>query len=66
MTTCPNNGIEIESWYGNDLDDTALLKLIPFLKAIAENEEKDVRKVLKLYRNNHQLYIDDFVFNPEK
>jgi len=35
FTTCPNNGIEIESWYGEDLDDVELLKLIPFLKGIA-------------------------------
>jgi len=33
-STCPNNGIEIESWYGDDMDDKELIKLIPFLKAI--------------------------------
>jgi CTD small phosphatase-like protein 2 len=43
MSTCPDNGIEIKSWYGEDLDDTELLKLIPFLKSIVENEERDVR-----------------------
>ena len=64
-STCPNNGIEIESWYGEDLDDTELLKLIPFLKAIVQNDERDVRKVLKMYENNYQAYIDDFVFEPE-
>jgi len=56
-STCPNNGIEIESWYGEDLDDTELYKLIPFLKALVENEEKDVRKVLKRYDNNYDQYI---------
>jgi len=51
-STCPNNGIEIESWYGEDLDDTELLKLIPALKCIVQNEEKDVRKVIKHYRED--------------
>ena len=63
ISTCPNNGIEIESWYGDDLDDTELLKLIPFLKAIVQNEERDVRKVLKMYRDNHEQYLEDFVYN---
>ena len=49
ISTCPDNGIEIKSWYGEDLDDTELLKLIPILKSIVENEEKDVRKVIKKY-----------------
>ena len=31
-TTCPENGLEIESWYGIDMADTELKKLIPFLK----------------------------------
>ena len=33
MSTCPDNGIEIESWYGDDPSfiDSELLKLIPFL-----------------------------------
>lgn len=53
MSTCPNNGIEIESWY-DDLDDKELKKLLPFLKAIVLNEEKDVRPILKYYRDNYQ------------
>lgn len=59
-STCPNNGIEIESWYGEDLDDTELMKLIPVLRAIAENEEKDVRKVIKHYRRDLAQYAIDF------
>ena len=59
-STCPNNGIEIISWYGDGFDDQELKDLIPFLTGIAVNEEKDVRKVLKKYRNNHQAYIEDF------
>ena len=33
IDTCPLNGIEIESWYGDDpnFTDIELLKLIPFL-----------------------------------
>lgn len=59
-STCPNNGIEIESWYGEDLDDTELFKLIPFLKLLVDNEEKDVRRALKMYRDNYGQYVKDF------
>ena len=59
-STCPNNGIEIESWYGEDLEDTELFKLISFLKLLVENEEKDVRKPLKKYRDNYGQYVRDF------
>lgn len=62
-STCPNNGIEIESWYGEDLDDRELYKLIPFLRGLVENEEKDVRKVIKRYRDNFEGYVNDFC-NP--
>jgi len=58
-STCPNNGIEIESWYGDDLEDTALRDLIPFLKAIVENEEKDVRKVIKKYNGDYSRYVKE-------
>ena len=59
MSTCPHNGIEIKSWFGEDLDDTELLKLIPILKSIVENEEKDVRFVIKKYNENlNQSKID--------
>jgi len=59
-STCPSNGIEIEDWYGEDLDDTELLKLVPVLRAIAENEEPDVRKVIKHYRRDLAQYAIDF------
>lgn len=59
-TTCPNNGIEIESWYGDDLDDTELLKLVPVLKTMAINTERDVRKVIKHYRADLPRYSEDF------
>ena len=61
MSTCPNNGIEIQSWFGEDLDDNELLKLIPVLKTIVQNEEKDVRKVIKKYRDDLQQYAIDFM-----
>ena len=30
------------------------------MKAIAQNEEADVRKVLKMYKDNHKQYVEDF------
>ena len=63
--TCPDNGIEIESWYGDDLDDVELLKLIPFLKALACVEEKDIRKVLSHYRGKYDQYVKDFVWEDD-
>lgn len=51
-STCPSNGIEIISWYGDEMEDRELQKLIPFLKGLVENEEKDVRKVIKKYRDD--------------
>ena len=59
-STCPENGIEILSWYGDDLDDIELQKLIPFLKSIVINEEPDVRKVIKKYRDDFEKYVNDF------
>ena len=59
-STCPNNGIEIKDWYGEDLDDVELLKLIPVLRAMAENEEPDVRKVIEHYRKDLAQYAIDF------
>ena len=60
LSTCPNNGIEIASWYGDDLDDKELLKMLPILRMMALNEEKDVRKVLKHYNENLLRYAVDF------
>lgn len=61
-STCPNNGIEIISWYGyENEEDKELKNLMPFLKALVLNEEQDVRPVLKYYRNNYLQYVKDFV-----
>lgn len=64
VSTCPNNGIEIKSWYGEDLEDQELKELIPFLKGIVLNEEKDVRKVIKYYGSNFQEYVDEMCVKP--
>ena len=58
-STCPWNGIEVADWI-DDMEDTELNDMIPFLKALSENEEKDVRKVLKLYKDNYSQYVEDF------
>jgi phage terminase small subunit len=58
-STCPNNGLEIESWYGIDMADTELKRLIPFLKQIALNQEKDVRPIIEKYRDNYEKYLED-------
>ncbi len=45
------NGIFIKTFYGDDLNDTALIDLLPILIDIASNnkEDVDVRKELKKY-----------------
>ena len=40
----PHNGILIKKW-NEDLDDTALLELIPFLEAVCKEDIQDVRQV---------------------
>lgn len=44
----PENLFNIKRWTGND-NDTVLLDLVAFLKAIAANNIEDVREVLKYY-----------------
>jgi len=48
-----SNGIPIESWF-SDQDDTELLKLIPFLEDLA-NQDNDVRPLLKQKFRIHEL-----------
>lgn len=43
--TTPANGIWVESWY-DDLDDTVLTKLLPFLETLVIEEVEDVRAYL--------------------
>ena len=43
--TTPANGIWVESWY-DDMDDTVLEQLLPFLKEIVQTNLEDVRTLL--------------------
>jgi hypothetical protein len=45
LYTTPDNGIWVESWY-DDMEDTVLELLIPFLKEIVKRKVPDVRKLL--------------------
>ena len=51
-----NNGIYIKSWY-DDKDDTALTELFPLLKEIVVKKYPDVRKALKMMREQMQSNI---------
>jgi CTD small phosphatase-like protein 2 len=44
----PFNGIHIKSWY-DDMEDTELDLLLPFLKRIAERGVPDVREPIRIY-----------------
>mmetsp|Transcript_11875 Transcript_11875/g.13418 ORF Transcript_11875/g.13418 Transcript_11875/m.13418 type:complete len:105 (-) Transcript_11875:36-350(-) len=46
----PHNGILVKSWY-DDMDDTELLTLLPFLKGLVEDEVPDIRDVLRQIMN---------------
>ena len=45
------NGIFIKNYYGEDSNDTALIDLIPILKAIASDPNNDVRVELRRLKN---------------
>ena len=53
--TTPNNGIWVESWY-DDMDDTVLELLVPFLKEIVTNKHQDVRTLLTDEHKDRVLY----------
>jgi CTD small phosphatase-like protein 2 len=42
----PDNGILVNSWY-DDMEDTELLTLLPFLKSIVEDGVDDIREELR-------------------
>lgn len=46
----PDNGIFIKSWYG-DINDNALLELLPLLVGIAKSSPEDVRMTLQSLRD---------------
>lgn len=52
--TTPDNGIWVESWY-DDMDDTVMDQLIPFLKDIVISNVPDVRRILT--KNNKENII---------
>lgn len=48
----PHNGILVKSWY-DDMEDTELLTLLPFLKGLVEDQVPDIREVLKQIMNSN-------------
>lgn len=46
-----DNGIFIKTFYGEDVDDTALYDLVSILITIAEDQNNDLRKELKKFKN---------------
>lgn len=46
----PDNGILVKSWY-DDMEDTELLTLLPFLRGLVEDEVPDIREVLRRIMN---------------
>lgn len=46
----PDNGILVKSWY-DDMEDTELLTLLPFLRGLVEDKVPDIREVLRRIMN---------------
>jgi TFIIF-interacting CTD phosphatase-like protein len=67
----PDNGILVKSWY-DDMEDTELLTLLPFLRGLVEDEVSDIREVLRRIMNtsdegegeNEADYEGDDSFTP--
>ncbi|CAK78867.1 unnamed protein product (macronuclear) [Paramecium tetraurelia] len=59
----PDNGIQIQSWYG-DLDDQALLLLSPLLIQIVQKKIPDVREALRKFRDQMQRNIEAGISDP--
>ena len=53
--TTPANGIWVESWY-DDMDDTVLEQLLPFLKEIVQTKHADVRTLLTEEHKENVIY----------
>ena len=53
--TTPDNGIWVESWY-DDMDDTVLEQLLPFLKEIVQTKHADVRTLLTTDNKENTIY----------
>ncbi|CAD8132360.1 unnamed protein product [Paramecium pentaurelia] len=59
----PDNGIQIQSWYG-DQDDQALLLLSPLLIQIVQKKIQDVRDALRKFRDQMQNNIENGISDP--
>ncbi|CAD8047361.1 unnamed protein product [Paramecium sonneborni] len=59
----PDNGIQIQSWYG-DSDDQALLLLSPLLIQIVQKKILDVRDALRKFRDQMQRNIEAGISDP--
>ncbi|KAL9270795.1 Mitochondrial import inner membrane translocase subunit TIM50-like protein [Drosera capensis] len=51
----PENSVPIKPWSPNDLNDTALVDLIPFLEYVARNRPPDIRPVLASYQGHDDI-----------
>ncbi|CAD8138850.1 unnamed protein product [Paramecium pentaurelia] len=59
----PDNGIQIQSWYG-DQDDQALLFLSPLMIQIVQKKIPDVRDALRQFRDQMQKNIENGIQDP--
>ncbi|CAD8136077.1 unnamed protein product [Paramecium octaurelia] len=59
----PDNGIQIQSWYG-DSDDQALMFLSPLLIQIVQKKIPDVRDALRKFRDQMQKNIENGIQDP--
>uniref|UniRef100_A0A803N9X4 Mitochondrial import inner membrane translocase subunit TIM50 n=1 Tax=Chenopodium quinoa TaxID=63459 RepID=A0A803N9X4_CHEQI len=46
----PDNCVQIKPWKSDDVDDTTLLDLLPFLEFVARSGPSDIRQVLASYK----------------
>lgn len=46
----PDNGILVKDWF-DDMEDTELTMLLPFLKTLVVSKAQDVREVIKMVLN---------------
>ena len=59
----PDNGIYISSWF-DDVNDVALLQLMPILIEIVNKNVKDVRSALRIFRDQMIDQISRGISNP--
>jgi mitochondrial import inner membrane translocase subunit TIM50 len=49
----PDNAIKLPEWKTNEINDTTLLDLLPFLEAVVRTHVPDVRDVVRSYEGQH-------------